>query len=55
MLMVGGKGFAMAISKRWKQPEIEYRNWYKNKEVAQTDTVIFERLECETNTTQLLN
>jgi len=40
-----GKGFVMAISKRWKQPEIEYRNWYKNKEVEQTDTVRFERLE----------
>ena len=40
-----GKGFVMAISKRWKQPEIEYRNWYKNKEVEQTDIVQFERLE----------
>ncbi len=40
-----GKGFVMAISKRWKQPEIEYRNWYKNKEVEQTDTIQFERLQ----------
>lgn len=27
-----GKGFVTAISKRWKQPEIEYRQWFKNKE-----------------------
>lgn len=40
-----GKGFVMAISKRWKEPEAEYRNWYKNKELEQTDTVKFERLE----------
>ena len=25
-----GKGFVMAISKRWKEPEKEYRNWFKN-------------------------
>ena len=40
-----GKGFVMAISKRWKQPETEFRNWYKNKELEQTDTVQFERIE----------
>ncbi|MBN8686420.1 MAG: Appr-1-p processing protein [Chitinophagales bacterium] len=40
-----GKGFVLAISKRWKQPETEYRNWYKSKEAEQTDTVQFERLE----------
>jgi hypothetical protein len=40
-----GKGFVMAISKRWKQPETEYRNWFKNKELEQTDTIQFERLE----------
>lgn len=40
-----GKGFVMAISKRWKQPESEYRNWYKNNEQEQTDKVQFERLE----------
>jgi O-acetyl-ADP-ribose deacetylase (regulator of RNase III) len=27
-----GKGFVMAISSRWKQPEQEYRNWYTSKE-----------------------
>jgi O-acetyl-ADP-ribose deacetylase (regulator of RNase III) len=40
-----GKGFVMAISKRWKEPEAEYRNWYQNKELEQTDTVKFERLQ----------
>lgn len=25
-----GKGFVMAVSKRWPQPEREYRTWYKN-------------------------
>ncbi|MCB0517205.1 MAG: hypothetical protein R2798_06365 [Chitinophagales bacterium] len=40
-----GKGFVLAISKRWKQPEAEYRNWHKSKALEQTDTVQFERLE----------
>ena len=26
-----GKGFVLAISKRWKQPEKEFREWYKNR------------------------
>ncbi|WP_294293078.1 macro domain-containing protein [uncultured Chryseobacterium sp.] len=25
-----GKGFVLAISKRWKEPENDYRNWYKS-------------------------
>jgi len=40
-----GKGFVMAISKKWKQPEVEYRNWFKNKELVPTDNIKFERLE----------
>ena len=27
-----GKGFVMAISKRWKQPEHQYREWFKTKD-----------------------
>lgn len=23
-----GKGFVLAVSKRWKDPEIEYRKWH---------------------------
>lgn len=26
-----GRGFVVAISNRWKQPEAQYRKWYKNK------------------------
>lgn len=26
-----GKGFVMAISKRWPEPEKMYREWYKSK------------------------
>ncbi|MFC7348652.1 macro domain-containing protein [Chryseobacterium zhengzhouense] len=27
-----GKGFVLAISKRWKKPEADYRNWFQNVE-----------------------
>lgn len=27
-----GKGFVMAISKRWKKPEQQYREWFKSQE-----------------------
>lgn len=27
-----GKGFVMALSKKWKQPEIQYRVWYASKQ-----------------------
>ena len=27
-----GKGFVLAISKRWKEPEQKYRQWYQGKE-----------------------
>lgn len=40
-----GKGFVMAISKRWKLPEAEFRNWYKNKKLEPSDTLQFERIE----------
>jgi len=26
-----GKGFVLAISKRWKEPELEYRKWHREK------------------------
>ena len=26
-----GRGFVMAISRRWPQPESEYRNWYRHR------------------------
>lgn len=30
-----GKGFVLAISKKWTQPEIEYRKWHKSKKKFQ--------------------
>ena|ERR1041385_5958025 len=27
-----GRGFVLAVSKRWKQAEIAYREWYKNRQ-----------------------
>lgn len=27
-----GKGFVLALSNRWKQPEIEYRKWHKSRQ-----------------------
>lgn len=27
-----GKGFVMAVSKRWKEPEKQYREWFKSQE-----------------------
>jgi O-acetyl-ADP-ribose deacetylase (regulator of RNase III) len=27
-----GKGFVMAVSKRWPEPEKQYREWYRSKE-----------------------
>ena len=40
-----GKGFVLAISKRWKQPETEYRKWFIDNEEDSTEIVKFERLE----------
>lgn len=25
-----GRGFVLALSKKWQEPELAYRNWYKN-------------------------
>ena len=43
---IGGwvKGFVMAISKRWKEPENQYRNWYKEKIGEENNTVKYQRL-----------
>jgi len=39
-----GKGFVLAISKKWPQPEKAYRQWYKDKGFEPTDGVQFERI-----------
>ncbi|AEV68167.1 macro domain-containing protein [Acetivibrio clariflavus] len=40
-----GKGFVLAISKRWKEPEIEYRKWYREKNNFLLGEVQFIRVE----------
>lgn len=40
-----GKGFVMAISKRWKEPENKYREWYKSKENFNLSEVQFVQVE----------
>lgn len=40
-----GKGFVMAISKKWKKPENEYRNWFKSKEGFELGKVQFVQVE----------
>lgn len=40
-----GKGFVLAISKRWKEPEIEYLKWYKEKRNFLLGEVQFVRVE----------
>jgi len=40
-----GKGFVMAISKRWKQPEAQYRDWYKSKDGFALGEVQFVQVE----------
>lgn len=40
-----GKGFVLAISKRWKSPEIAYRNWFISKEDFALGKVQFVNVE----------
>lgn len=40
-----GKGFVMAISKRWKEPEKAYRNWFQSKDNFELGQVQFVRVE----------
>jgi len=40
-----GKGFVLAISKRWKEPEINYRNWYKSGDNFELGQVQFVKVE----------
>lgn len=42
-----GKGFVMAISKRWKTPEQKYREWYKTNENFVLGQVQFVQVENE--------
>lgn len=40
-----GKGFVLAISKRWPQPEEQYRAWYQSKENFELSDVQFVKVE----------
>lgn len=40
-----GKGFVMAISKRWKVPEQEYRKWHQSQENFSLGEVQFVQVE----------
>lgn len=40
-----GKGFVLAISKRWKEPENLYRQWFKSKENFKLGQVQFVKVE----------
>ena len=40
-----GKGFVMAISKRWKKPENQYREWFKSKDGFESGKVQFVQVE----------
>ncbi|WP_445432049.1 macro domain-containing protein [Chryseobacterium indoltheticum] len=40
-----GKGFVMAISKRWKNPETKYRNWFQSGENFNLGEVQIVRVE----------
>ncbi|MCL2015448.1 MAG: macro domain-containing protein [Defluviitaleaceae bacterium] len=42
-----GKGFVLAVSKRWKEPEKQYRTWYKSKENFGLGEVQFVQVEQE--------
>lgn len=49
-----GKGFVMAISKRWKQPEQEYRQWFKTKSSFKLGEVQFVQVEDDLWITNLI-
>lgn len=40
-----GKGFVMAISKRWKGPEMQYREWFKGQDNFTLGEVQFVQVE----------
>lgn len=40
-----GKGFVMALSKKWKTPEKQYREWFKSKENFELGEVQFIAVE----------
>lgn len=43
-----GKGFVTALSKRWKEPEKQYRNWYRSNEGFTLGAAQFVQVESDT-------
>lgn len=43
-----GKGFVLAISKRWKSPELQYRKWYESGNDFELGKVQFVQVEEDT-------
>ncbi len=39
-----GKGFVLALSQKWTQPEQAFRSWFKHKTLVPTDAIRFEPL-----------
>jgi O-acetyl-ADP-ribose deacetylase (regulator of RNase III) len=42
-----GKGFVLAISKKWKEPEQKYRDWFKSQEKFELGEVQFVGVELD--------
>lgn len=42
-----GRGFVLALSKKWPQPEAEYRRWYQDKAGFELGNVQFVQVEPE--------
>lgn len=42
-----GRGFVLALSKKWPQPEAEYRRWYQDKAGFELGNVQFIQVEPE--------
>ena len=40
-----GKGFVVALSKRWEEPEADYREWYKRGDAFELGAVRFVNVE----------
>ncbi len=42
-----GRGFVLALSKKWKEPELEYKNWYKSRIRFELGEVQFVQVESD--------
>ncbi|PCJ53308.1 MAG: Appr-1-p processing protein [Planctomycetota bacterium] len=42
-----GKGFVLAISKKWPEPELKYREWYKSKKNFNLGEAQLVQVDCD--------